>query len=134
MLKLESNVGEPTRLKQLSWVEGMRVFRKKHDFDLRQSFILGQAIGSALIDFRFHKLVTDRLNTIRNHLQKDPDEIADRMLKKRFEKYKCSFGTGASDVPEFTINVDGLPQGSNFPEIGIMDNAMSFKRFVCHFR
>jgi hypothetical protein len=94
----------------------------------------GQAIGSALIDFRFHKLITDRLSSIQSHLRRSPDEIADMMLRSRFEKIKCSFGTEASNFPEFTLQIDGLTVESNFPHLGIIDGEMVFLRCVirCH--
>jgi hypothetical protein len=53
------------------------------------------------------------------------------MLKNRFEKLKCSFGTGASDFPEFTLKVESLAPGSDFPQVGIIDGEMVFKRCVC---
>ena len=110
MLKINSFRGEPTQLEQLTWVEG-------------------QSIGSALIDYRFQRMISDRLNKIRNHLQGDPEFIAEQMLKGKFERMKCSYGTpSASKIPTIPLTIPGMPPGYSFPNINIEDSKMMLNR------
>ncbi|KAL9137562.1 MAG: hypothetical protein Q9175_001216 [Cornicularia normoerica] len=110
VLQLTSSRGEPTQLQQLSWVEG-------------------RSIGSALIDINFHHIVSDRLNKIRDYLQGEPDDIADKMMQGRFERFKCSYGTAASStIPTIPLEVPGLPPGKHFPIVNIEDSIMRITR------
>lgn len=112
VLQLTSSRGEPTQLQQLSWVEG-------------------RSIGSALIDINFHHIVSDRLNKIRDYLQGEPDDIADKMMQGRFERFKCSYGTAASStIPTIPLEVPGLPPGKHFPIVNIEDSIMRITRYV----
>ena len=106
VLKMISSRGEPTQLKQLTWVEG-------------------HSIGSALIDFKFHHMVSDRLEKIRSHLQSDPETNADQMLHGKFERTKCSYGTlGASANPTIPFPIPGMSPGYSFPNLNIEDSKM----------
>ena len=112
VLQLKSSRGEPTQLQQLSWVEG-------------------RSIGSALIDLNFHHIVSDRLNKIRDYLEGEPDDIADKMLRGRFERFKCSYGTAASSaMPTIPLEVPGLRPGGHFPNVNIEDSTMRINRYV----
>lgn len=112
VLQLMSLRGEPTQLQQLSWVEG-------------------RSIGSALIDINFHHIVSDRLNKIRDYLQGEPDDIAEKMMKGRFERFKCSYGTAASSaIPTIPLEVPGLRAGKHFPNVNIEDSTMRITRYA----
>lgn len=112
VLQLKSSRGEPTQLQQLSWVEG-------------------RSIGSALIDINFHHIVTDRLNKIRDYLEGEPDDIADKMMQGRFERFKCSYGTaGSSAIPTIPLEVPGLRPGKHFLNVNIEDSTMRITRYV----
>lgn len=93
---VSSHVGQ-TELAPLSWVEG-------------------RAIGSTLIDFHVEKLISERLEVLRNQLQDDPEVTAHRMLKEgsRFESFKCNLGDEAMDLPTLRLTIPGL-----IPEINI---------------
>ena len=104
--------GEPTQLQQLSWVEG-------------------SPIGSALIDISFHHIITDRLRKIRDYLQGEPGDVADKMMQGRFERYKCSYGTPASSaIPTIPLDVPGLKPGRHFPTVNIEDSTMRITRYA----
>ncbi|MCJ1404496.1 hypothetical protein MMC11_007722 [Xylographa trunciseda] len=108
ILRLDSSPGEAAKLEQLSFVEG-------------------QSIGSTQIDMGFHNIVADRLSKIRDYLQGEPKDIADAMLlDKRFENFKCSFGSAAASAnPDRYFEVPGLPPGGfNCPELGIEGSKM----------
>ncbi len=110
VLQLTSSRGEPTQLQQLSWVEGA-------------------AIGSALIDMRFQQIVSSRLNRIRDHLNGEPDDIAEKMISGRFERFKCSYGTAAAlTIPTIPLEVPGLGSGKHFPNVNIEDSTMKITR------
>ncbi|KAL8740298.1 MAG: hypothetical protein Q9190_006981 [Brigantiaea leucoxantha] len=93
VLKIVSSRGEATRLQQLSWVEG-------------------RPIGSTQIDMKFHGMICERLDQIRNHLLEEPNNVAEKMMQGRFERFKCSYGTAASSsMPSLPLEVPGLPFG-----------------------
>ena len=112
VLKLLSSGAEPTRLQQLSWVEG-------------------RPIGSTCIDMDFHRLIVTRLSQIRDRLAEDVEELADQMMHGRFERFKCSYGTPLSDAnPNLLLQVPGLQPGFNLPSAMIENSMMSFSRSV----
>ena len=112
VLQLRSSRGEPTQLKQLSWVEG-------------------RSIGSALIDLNFHRIVSDRLNKIRDYLEGEPDDLAYKMMQGRFERFKCSYGTAAaSAMPTIPLEVPGLRPGRHFTNVNIEDSTMKITRYA----
>ena len=100
----ESNVGQ-TELEPLSYVEG-------------------QTIGSTLINFRVEKLITQRLETIRHQLSAEPRKIAEKMMRTRFDTFKCSFGTEAMSVPKLPMYVTDMPPGLDFAQAHIEDSRM----------
>ena len=74
--------------------------------------IVGRPIGSAMIDMDFHQILSKRLESVQDHLQGDPDTIADQMMQGRFERIKCSFGAASSlDIPVIPLPVPSLPPG-----------------------
>ena len=112
VLQLTSSRGEPTHLQPLSWVDG-------------------HPTGSALIDINFHRIVSGRLNKIRDYLQGEPDIIAYQMMRGRFERFKCSYGTPASSaIPTIPLEVPGLGPGRHFPNVNIEDSTMRITRCV----
>jgi hypothetical protein len=106
VLKLTSSAHNgQTGLEALTWVEG-------------------EAIGSTLIDFKVQKLISERLESIRYHLQGEPWAVAEKMMRGRFETFKCSFGSEASNVPHLPLYVPGLQPGMDFPHAQIEASAM----------
>ena len=105
VLKLTNSGQGRTELEPLSWVEG-------------------QSIGSTLIDFRIAKLISERLETIRHHIEGEPRDVAEKMMRGRFETFKCSFGVEASNVPTLPLPVPGLAPGQDFPQARVADSKM----------
>jgi hypothetical protein len=100
----ESNAGQ-TELEPLSYVEG-------------------QPIGSTLIDFRVQKLIIERLESIRHQLSAEPRLIAEKMMRARFETFKCSFGSEAMNMPKLLLYVPGLPPAYDSAQAHIEDSRM----------
>lgn len=109
ILKLCSHPGEATKLVPLVPVEG-------------------GWFGSALIDMRAQQLLIERLSRISTYLQISPHEAAQQMIEGRFERFKCSFGAEGSDIPTLPLKVPGIPAGSYFPEVGIINSQMIITR------
>ncbi|KAG8532511.1 uncharacterized protein KY384_002388 [Bacidia gigantensis] len=105
-LKLISSPSEPTRLKQLSWVEG-------------------RPVGSTQIDMEIHRLIVSRLEQVRYDLPGDLDRVADHMVQGKFERFKCSYGTALSaSVPNLILKVPGLAPGHSCPAAKIFNADM----------
>jgi hypothetical protein len=105
VLKVRAATMGQTELEPLSWVEG-------------------HAIGSTIIDFRVEKLMVERLESIRHYLPEEPRMIAEKMMSDRFETFKCSFGSDATNVLDLLLPIPGMPGGMDFPQAGIWDSKM----------
>lgn len=93
----------------------------------------GRPIGSALIDMTFQLLLEERLHKIRNVLQGHPEETAERMMLGRFERIKCSFGSGVTaELPTIPLPIPGLPPGYTNETVGISDSKMIITRWELH--
>lgn len=89
----------------------------------------GRPIGSALIDLESHELITTRLEKIQDQLQEEPAEVADQMMRGRWERAKCSYGTSAfSLIPTVPLPVPGLSADCSFPEVNIEGGKMILRR------
>lgn len=87
----------------------------------------GCSIGSALIDIDFHEIILARLEKIREYLLENPEDVADKLVRDKFERVKCSFGTPViSTLPRIPLDVPGLAPGHHHPEISIEDSKMIF--------
>ncbi len=113
VLKVESSSQGRPELRPLSWTEGA-------------------PIGSTLIDWRVRKLIRHRLSLIEHHLTGDLDDLISRMMKDRFERFKCSVGTPGLDVPKLYLQVHGLAPGLDFPQASIEDSKLIITRYVMH--
>ena len=83
-----------------------------------------------MIDMDFHHIISDRLDRIRNHLEMDPDVIADRILQGRFERIKCSYGSVAtSTIPTIPLPVPGLKLGYYNPDEKIEGSTLMITRY-----
>ena len=91
-------------------------------------WIEGSPIGSTLIDFKVEKLLTDRLESIRNHLQAEPRIIAKKMLRTRFETFRRLFGIESMNIVRLPLYVTGLCPGMDFPAARIEDSHMIVTR------
>lgn len=90
----------------------------------------GRPIGSALIDMKFQLLLEERLYKIRDHLQGDPEETAEKMMLGRFERIKCSFGSGVTaELPTIPLPIPGLPPAYINEAVGISDSKMIITRW-----
>ena len=91
----------------------------------------GRSIGSTLIDIDFHEIIFARLQKIQEYLREDPEDVAERMVRDKFERIKCSFGTPViSTLPRIPLEIPGLAPGHNYPEISIEDSKMIFTQSV----
>ncbi|KAK5125632.1 hypothetical protein LTR85_011906 [Meristemomyces frigidus] len=79
----------------------------------------GASIGSTLIDHKMEAIILKRLKLIRADIRGDLDSIARKMIQDRFMTYKCSFGSGAMNVPKLPLPIPGLAPGQDFPHAGI---------------
>jgi len=78
-----------------------------------------------LIDFKVEKLLTDRLESIRNHLQAEPRIIAKKMLRTRYGTLKHHFGTESMNmIVQLSLDVPGLCSGMDFPAARIENSRM----------
>lgn len=86
----------------------------------------GVPIGSTLIDNLMAQHILDRLSAIEQHLTSDIMQVAEEMLKGRFETVKHSFPEPIHD--HFDLEIRGLPGRQTFEEVGIFDSAMRIDR------
>ena len=93
--------------------------------------VAGRSIGSALIDIDFQDILFMRLQKIQEYLQRDLEDVVEEMVRDKFERIKCSFGTPSiSTLPRIQLEVPGLAPGYHYPEIAIEDSRMIFKLSV----
>ena len=79
----------------------------------------------------FHQMITERLDKIRDHLNEEPDIVADKMMRGRFERIKCSYGTtSTSTIPTIPLLVPGLGLGHYNSEAKIEESTLIVTRFV----
>ena len=89
--------------------------------------VVGRSIGSALIDIDFEEILFTRLQKIKQYLLKDPEDVVEEMVRDKFERIKCSFGTPSiSTLPRIPFEIPGLAPGHHYPEIAIEDSRMMF--------
>jgi hypothetical protein len=88
----------------------------------------GKPVGSALIDIRVQQLLEERLRHISHRLSASPIDTAEKMMFGRFERFKCSFGTSASNMPQLLLTVPGLPPGTDYPLAGIANSQIGITR------
>ena len=87
----------------------------------------GCSIGSALIDIDFHSKVSARLQKIQEYLLESPEDVAETMVRDKFERVKCSFGTSViSTLPRIPLEIPSLASGHHHPEIFIENSKMIF--------
>ena len=87
----------------------------------------GGSIGSALIDIDFYEILSSRLQKIQNYLLQSPEDVADKMVRDKIERVKCSFGTPViSSLPSIPLEVPSLSPGHYHPEVSIENSKMVF--------
>ena len=78
---------------------------------------------------KFQLLLEERLHKIRNQLQRDPEETAEEMMVGRFERIKCSFGSGVTaELPTIPLPIPGLRPAYTNETVGISDSKMIITR------
>lgn len=91
----------------------------------------GEAIGSTLIDHKVEMIIVERLRLIRSDIRGgDLESIAKRMIQDRFMSYKCSFGSGAMNVPKLPLPIPDIAPGQDFPHAGIENSNVVLMRYV----
>ena len=130
---MTSSKGQATKLEQLSHVEGnyrisCHELLGKSCRSTMSNVFAGGSIGSAFIDMDFHEVISARLQKIQEHLLESPEDVADIMVRGKFESVKCSFGTPViSSLPSIPLEVPCLALGHYFhPEISIENSRMIF--------
>ncbi|KAF9634279.1 hypothetical protein BFW01_g5174 [Lasiodiplodia theobromae] len=88
------------------------------------SYVEGMAVGSALIDWKMSIIIQQRLELVKHHLQGKPQEIAEQMIRGRFESFKCDFGSEASEMDEIPLPIPGMEPGHDFPGSRIRNSRM----------
>ena len=128
-LKVDSTARRQTGLNQLVFVEGQAIGSALIDY--RVSDILPQhRIHNGVDSYKVRKLLIQRLNAIHAHLGREPEECASIMMRGRFENYKCSFGATGSNAPSLPMPIPNLSPGFNAPEVGITDSKLRLRRSV----
>ncbi|EKG18078.1 hypothetical protein MPH_04768 [Macrophomina phaseolina MS6] len=88
----------------------------------------GIAIGSALIDWRMSLNIEERLELVKYLLGSTPHELAEQMIRGRFETFKCDFGSPASDMEEYPLPIPGMRPGYDFPGSRIRNSSIILNR------
>lgn len=128
---MTSSRGQATRLQQLSYVEGNdricdEMLGRSVPSTMSNVFV-GRSIGSALIDIDFYEIIFARLQKIQDILVENVEDVAEKFVRDKFERVKCSFGTPViSTLPRISLKVPGLAPGHYHPEISIEDSNMVF--------
>lgn len=111
ILKLKSARGQPIKLEPLSKVEGA-------------------AVGSALIDIRVQQNLEQCLMKAAHLLNASPQAIAEEMMQGRFERFKCTFGTSAANLPALVLEIPGIPAGTDYPPADIRNSRLSISQTI----
>ena len=111
ILKLRSARGQPIKLQPLSKVEGA-------------------AVGSALIDIRVQQYIEQRLVKAAHLLYAPPHLIAEKMMQGKFERFKCTFGTSAANLPALVLEIPGMQAGTDFPPADIQNSRISISQTI----
>ncbi|KAL4866520.1 hypothetical protein BDV12DRAFT_199120 [Aspergillus spectabilis] len=91
----------------------------------------GRPIGSVFIDRTMHKLITDKLSKIEDHLTQSPHSVAWKMLSSRLQRLKCAFGAEATRTPRLSLEVTPLKAPARgFPVATIYDGQMHIEEYV----
>jgi hypothetical protein len=88
----------------------------------------GREIGSALIDIEVQKDLTERLRRIQDLLPRPAKKVAEMMMSGRFERFKCDFGNPATAAHSLFLAVPGLPPGSDYASLGIVDSRIEIEQ------
>lgn len=111
ILKVDSCLAGRTQLKQLGCVQG-------------------RAVGSTLIDFRIEQMVKERLRSVEDHLPESVNSLAEKMLRERFETFKCSFGSKAQIPLDLLLPIPGMRPGVILAQARIQNSSMVITAWV----
>ena len=99
--------------------------------DLRAlSWTEGKAVGSTLIDHKAKQLVEQRLELIRDYLDRELESIVDEMMRGTFQNFKCSFGSEGYNVPKLTLPIPGLRAGFDAPAANVANSSLAILRLA----
>ena len=59
-----------------------------------------------------------------------PQDVAEKMMQGRFERFKCTFGTSAANLPALVLEIPGLPAGANYPPAEIQNSRLSISQTI----
>lgn len=77
-------------------------------------------------------MISQKLEKVRESLKASPREVAWSMLRGRFERFKCSFGTETTwTIPSLKLDVPNIGSNTSCPEAGIHNGQIAISRFVC---
>lgn len=96
------------------------------------SYVEGMAIGSALIDWKMSLIIQQRLELVKHRLQGQPQQLAEQMIRGRFETFKCDFGSEASNHEKYPLPIPGMEPGHDFRGSRIEDSKVIIKKYVDH--
>lgn len=89
--------------------------------------LAGRPIGFALIDYKFHGIISSQLQKIQQYLLESSKDVADRIIRDKLKMIKYSFGTPTiSNLFNISLKVSCLAPGHYHPEISIENSKMIF--------
>ena len=94
------------------------------------SWTEGESVGSTLIDFHVRRIIRNRLMTIESHIEGDVESVVVRMMRDKFDTFKCSFGSAGMDVPKLFLPIPGMNAGLDFPQAAVEDSKIMITRLV----
>ena len=74
-----------------------------------------------------HFLATTLAGLPTGLIPKGAEVAAQAMMKGRFERFKCAFGSDAANVPTMKLRVPGLERHQSFEQLDIIDGMMIIK-------
>lgn len=92
------------------------------------SWTEGQTVGSTVINFKMRAMVRERLALVQNHIEGNLESTVSQMMRDKFERFKCSFGTAGYDVPLLQLPIPGMAPGLEFTQARIEDSKIVITR------
>lgn len=74
------------------------------------------------------QLLAQRLQLAQQYLYAPAQEVAEKMMLGKFERFKCAFGSPGVAVPRIFLPVPGLGPGFDLPSAGIHNSQMELSQ------